>query len=287
MKLYYGQAMEFHGDSAVKHLDFEYYDPVKDINEPCMFWCYFPEDYEFLLAHKGKKYMFWHNSDVGRMIHMKELWPYLSRIRMGVTHICHNALLHEELAMIGIYSLIRPTFWGDVSKYKPCYKYSDKPDVYITSHVGRETEYGEGYMFALAMAFPDLKFHIYGSYNAEMDEEESAMLIDTPDNLIYHGQVSEDVMDKETAKMQICLRPNRHDGVSQTAMKAILRGQYLITGIDYEGIPYAKDFRDLYNRIEWYCGYKTPTDNYQYTYDGDEYDPEYWREQFNNFDYLK
>jgi len=28
MKLYYGQAMEFHGDSAINH-DFEYYDPKR------------------------------------------------------------------------------------------------------------------------------------------------------------------------------------------------------------------------------------------------------------------
>ena len=196
--------------------------------------------------------MFWHGSDVGRLTHMKELWPYLSRIRTDITHICHSDLLQEELARIGVYALVRPTFWGDVTKYKPCYKYSDKPQVYISSHIGREIEYGEGYMFALATVFPDLKFHVYGSYNAEMDAEESASLIETPKNLVYHGQIPEEVMDKETAKMQICLRPNVRDGFSQTVIKAILREQYLITMVEYDGIPYAKDFNSLCDIIEGY-----------------------------------
>ena len=276
MKLYYGQAMEFHGDNAIKHLDFEYYDPVKDINEPCMFWCYFPEDYEYLIAHKGKKFMFWHGSDVLRMIHMSDLWPYMPQIRTGVIHACQNALMHEELAKIGIYALVRPTFWNDMNKYQPCYKYSNKPAVYISSMPGREVEYGEGYMFALSAAFPDLTFHVYGNYAAMMDEDGSVMPVDTPENLIYHGKVEEDVMDAETAKMQICLRLLTHDGFSQTVMKAVLRGQYVVTWIKYEGIPNVKDFVSLEFLIH----------SYMQSLTNDIVDDR-CREQFNNFDYLK
>ncbi len=282
MKLYYPQAMEFHGDNAVKHLHFKRYDSVADIDKQALFWCYFPQDYEYMLSHRGRKVQFWHGSDVGRMITMKELWPYLSRVRMEVEHVCHSELLQEELATIGIYAKVRPTFWNDPTNYPPCYKYSAKPKIYISSHIGREIEYGEGYMFALARVFPDCEFHVYGSYNAEMDSEERANLIETPDNLVYHGKVPEEQMDAETADMQICLRPLRHDGFSQTVMKALYREQYLITMIKYEYIPFARNFKEIIRLLNNYI-FITLIDDTCCT---DEYLPKEWTEQLNNFDWI-
>ena len=57
MKLYFPSGMTHHGENAIKHLDFEQY-TGEDLKEPAMFWCYFLEDYEYMLEHKGKKFIF-------------------------------------------------------------------------------------------------------------------------------------------------------------------------------------------------------------------------------------
>lgn len=265
MKLYYPDpGMTLHGENACKFLGFEKYDPLTDMDQPAMFWLYFPEDYEYLLAHKGPRYVYWHGADVLRLLGMQELWPYLLSLRHDIIHACHNHILSEQLAQIGIYALIRPVFWNDVSKYPDCCEWSPTPEVYITAHPGREIEYGEGYMIALSKVFPELRFHIYG-----IDGEES-------DNLIYHGSIPEAVMDSEIKDMQICLRMKKHDGFSQTAMKALLFGHYLITGIKYKGIPYAENFEELVQIISEYT--KQYFRNCDYVY---------WRKEFNNFDWIK
>ena len=196
---------------------------------------------------------------------MEELWQYIPHIKHGITHVCHNHILQEELAhLFGVHAIIRPVFWNDITKYPESYEYSDKPEVYITSHPGRDVEYGEGYMSALSQVFPDLKFHIYGN-----DGEST-------ENLIYHGAISEAQMDLEIKDMQICLRMNNPDGFSQTSMKAILMGQYLITCIEYKHIDHATDMQDIIHHIDRYLLLKG-----KFPCTGD------WREQLNNFNFLK
>jgi len=266
MKLYFPSGMTHHGENAIKHLDFEQY-TGEDHKEPAMFWCYFLEDYEYMLEHKGKKFIFWHGSDVLRLRENPELRKYLRPMHeQDITHVCHSQLLQDELAELGLYALVRPTFWGDVKKYKPTYEYSDKPEIYLTSSPGREIEYGEGYVIALSKAFPECRFHVYGNDGHSTD------------NLFFHGRVPEDQMDKEIVDMQICLRMNKHDGFSQTSMKALLLGQYLITRIDYDYIHYAEKYQEIVHLIDCYIDNDTMTDDY--------YDPENTTKQFNNFDYI-
>jgi len=266
MKLFSSAGMDLHLNNAIKYLGFEPYDPIEDIEKPAMFWLYFQEDYEYLLNHKGGKYVYWHNSDVLRLKHIQDFWQYIPQLRHGITHACHNSLLQEELAQnFGIYSIVRPVFWNDVTKYPESYEYSDKPEVYITSHPNRDVEYGEPYMHALSELFPNLIFHIYGN------EGEST------DNLFYHGAVSEETMDLEIKDMQICLRMNKHDGFAQTSMKSILMGQYLITGLEYPQIPYAKDFSSLVGFIMKIINRKLSTVDYH---------PTRWKESLNNFDWI-
>ena len=264
MKLYYPEGMRLHGENACRYLDFEKYN--NELDEPCLFWLYFAEDYEYLLAHKGKRYVFWHGSDVMRLQYHKELWQYLRELQHGITHVCHNSLLREELAQIGIHALVRPTFWGDISKYPETYEYSDKPEIYISSTAEREFEYGEGYVIALSKVFADCRFHVYGT-----DGEET-------ENLIYHGRIPEAVMDEETKDMQIFLRMNRHDGMSQALMKALFRGQYIVSRIKYDHIPFADNFEEIVRIITNYI-----TDD---VCAADEPDHGYWRKQINNFDWI-
>ena len=267
MKLYYPDGMRAHGETACQHLNFEKYNPQEDQKEPALFWLYFQEDYEYLLGHEDKKFVFWHGSDVLRLRNFMELRYYLRDIHAEeIQHACHSKLLQDELAELGIYAQIRPVFWNNIDKYKHSYEYSNKPELYICSKEKREIEYGEGYVVSLSKIFPDCRFHVYGAegYSTE--------------NLIYHGTVSEKTIDAETKDMQICLRLNKHDGFSQTVMKAILMGQFVITSILYKGIPLAKNFKALYHVIESYIKV------------GDSYyidSIRKWEKEFNNFDWLK
>lgn len=236
MKLYYPEGMRMHGENALKFMDFERYDPIEDIEKPAMFWLYFQEDYEYFSEHRGKNFVFWHNTDVIRLTRYNEFQKYLPALRNpGVIHACHNSLLRDELSEVGIHALIRPVFWNDLNKYK--HSKNLTKDCYITSHVMREQEYGEWLMWALARdeELKDWRFHIFGTQNNDPK----------PKNLIYHGQVPENEMDKTTKNFRLCLRMNVHDGFSQTAMKALLRGHRLITFIDYPKIPTAKTYTEL------------------------------------------
>ena len=233
--------MKLHGDNACKYHGFEKYNPDTDIDQPTMFWLYDELSYKLLSNHKGEKYIFWHNQDVIGL--MRLFKQYISVVRdPKIVHVCHNKLLRDELASIGIYSLIRPIFWGDADKYKPAGESLTK-DCYITANAGRGAEYGEHVMNTLAWRFPDWKFHVFGI---------PPSILAHCDNLIYYGWISEEEMDEIDKNFMYCFRFNYHDGFSQTVMKARMRGQAAITSIKYNETYHYKTFNDLMNMFE--CG---------------------------------
>jgi hypothetical protein len=236
IKLHYPEGMKLHGDNACKFHGFEKYNPETDKKEPAMFWLYFDEDYKLLQDHKGKKYIFWHNADVVKLLRMFQ--KYIPDVRdPKIVHVCHNTLLRDGLVSAGIYSLVRPIFWGDASKYKPNGKPLTK-DCYITANKDRGIEYGEMVMNALAWRFPDWNFHIFGI--------EPTIQVYC-DNLKYYGWIPEEEMDEITKNFMIYFRFNQHDGFSQTVMKARMRGQYAITSIEYPICYHYKGFDELCN----------------------------------------
>jgi hypothetical protein len=142
-----------------------------------------------------------------------------------VTNVVHNECLRDDLAMIGIHSIIRPILWGDVEKYKPSENLTK--NVYMSCNKGRGIEYGELIFHALAGQFPDWNFHIFG-----IDPSNSVY----HDNLKYYGWIPEEEMDDIVKDFAICLRYNLHDGAANTILKALLMEQYCITTIDYQGM---------------------------------------------------
>jgi hypothetical protein len=265
INLHYFDGMKLHGDNACNQLGFAKYNLGKN-TEPAMFWLYCENDYKLLSRHKGQKYVFWHNQDVMGLLRMFKQYIPVAR-DPKIIHVCHNGVLRDELASIGIYALIRPTFWGDASKYKPTGDPLTK-DCYITANAGRGAEYGEMIVNALAWALPDWQFHIFG-----IDPTISTYC----DNVKYYGWVPEFEMDEINKNFAVCFRFNQHDGFSQTVMKALLRGQYAITSISYGNITYSyKSFDRLCDIFK----YEFLTDNikrHEIIESG----------YFNNFDYIK
>jgi hypothetical protein len=245
LKLHYPDpGMTLHGVNACLYHPFEKYNPAKDINKPCMFWLYFESDYKLFSEHKGKKYVFWHNSDVktGQPLNYRpELLKYYSLLRDNdVVHVTHNTLLRDDLAMIGIHAIVRPVFWGDINKYKS----SDDvtKDIYMCSNPGRGVEYGEFIFNALAGEFPKWNFHIFG-----IDPTVSTYR----DNVKYYGWITESEMDDIVSDFAICIRWNLHDGCANVILKALLMEQYCITTIDYSGLTnVAKSYSEIVKMIK-------------------------------------
>lgn len=243
MKLHYSQSMSFHGKRAIEFLNFEPYDPKSDKNEPTMFWLYTPEDYKSLYLHEGKSYVFWHGIDVLYLRqHVKNFLPIIRKANPVCA--CHNELQQNFLAEMGIYAHVRPVFWNDLKKYALSKKPLTK-QVFITSHPGREAEYGESMINAVAAALRDWTFHIFGTEKT----------LPVYDNVIYHGNLPEEKMDEITKNHAATIRwkhiNGQHwDGVSQTVIKALLRGQIAITGIKYPFAHHATGINDIVSYLK-------------------------------------
>ena len=246
IKLHYPNGMEIHGDNACKYLGFEKYDPQKDRDEPAMFWLYFLEDYKTLANHTGKKYVVWHNADV--LLLSGKFSKEINIVRdPSITHICLNHCLEPELFQLGIYARHRYIFWSDVSKYtqsdkltKDCYMCAPGVD---QGNPSRGPEYGEFIFNGLAWKYPDWRFHIFGI---------EPTLPEYCDNVKYYGWIPEDEMDDITKNFGLTLRYNFHDGFPQVVCKALLRGQYALTRLDYDGLTLTfRDMKELFEQFEY------------------------------------
>jgi len=229
MKIYYCDAMKTFGEK----LKMERYNPETDRGKPVFFQgLYFEEDYQIFLNHKGFKWVFWNGSDVLRMLNNQN-WIDIIKSFPNIKHTCHNKQLQDELKSIHIDAEIKPIFFGDITKYPISYRQSNKPQVYMTCNESREEEYGIPQVLEKAKILPNIKFHIYGINGQNTN------------NVIYHGWVKEEQMDKEIKNFQGCIRIIKHDGFSQTVMKSILMGQYIIK--DLEELQFLKDKKEPNN----------------------------------------
>jgi hypothetical protein len=235
--VHYCDGMSFFGERLQRIHDFSKYNPQTDIHSSVMFLgLYFQEDYDLFKKHKGKISVFWNGSDVLRLL-ANQSWQQTLKSKPDVVHFCHNQQLQDELASIGIQASVHPIFFGDVANYEPSFKPTNNPQVYTVSHPGRNDEYGVPTVLKAAHDLPDFGFHIYG-----VDKEDD---VESVPNVKFHGLVDEQIMDREIANFQGCIRLNKHDGFSQTVMKSILFAQYPICYADIPGTMKATTFEQL------------------------------------------
>lgn len=208
------------------------YNPKTDIDKPCVFFgLYGLPDFIALWRHKGKRWILWAGSDI---IHFENgYWldtkgeirldpkPLAEWINKYCDNWCENIVEFERLLKLGIKAKIRPSFLGDVSKFKPTD--GDPHQAYISSTGDRQVEYGfqeiEDYW---AVEHPDITFHLYGGKWKTKRK-----------NVVVHGRVPKAQMNREIKRCGIAMRLNEFDGCSEIIVKAVLMDQQVISKIEY------------------------------------------------------
>lgn len=206
----YCEGMKFYGE-ALERMGFARYEN----GTPCLFLgLYFQADYDRLFNHCGRRFIFWNGSDVLRTI-QNPAWH--DQLRSStITHACHNEQLRGELESIGVKATVEPTFFADEAEYAGRRRQAiGRPEFYMTSHPGRDAEYGVPEAVQMFARHPEAELHVFGGGDDFGG-----------DNVTYHGTVGESEWDGLTDGMRGCVRLNRHDGLSQIVVKAILRGHY-------------------------------------------------------------
>lgn len=235
--VYYSSGMKHFGEQMVRYMGFRLYNPQTDIDKEVFFQSlYFDPDYEIFKNHKGKRILYWNGSDILRTL-MSPKWLKIIK-DCPAKYLCHSPWQKEVLRRIGLDVKIHPLFFGDINNYPISYKQSDKPHIYMTSHTGRDKEYGVDIIERVASSLPEFTFHIYGSEAKTKNK-----------NVIYHGWVHEDVMDKDIRNYHGCFKGGS-DGIAITLMKCILMGQYPISLQKIEGVRHAPDDKTLIKMLK-------------------------------------
>lgn len=186
-----------------------------------------------VLLHRGPRLVFWCGGDV-LWLQKHPFWQWLLR-QVKIDHVCENEVECMALAKMRISARIHPIlFFDDVNKYKLSFKPSKKPHVWLTCHPGREREYGVELVEEIADKVPEVTFHIFGINPKVYVLPPNARLAKIASkNIIYHGQVSSEEMDKMIRGYHCGLRTLSFDGCPHTVTKGILLGQYPINLIKY------------------------------------------------------
>lgn len=234
-EVYYCEGMKFYGERMITMYGLKPYSGIKEKSLLFM-GLYFQEDYDVFKEHEGKKTVFWNGSDVSRLLE-KRSWQEILK-EHPATHVCHNKQLQKELKSVGIEAIIRPLFFADTSDYPVKFKAGKKLEVYVNAHPGREAEYGVPEVWQVARRLPDVKFFVYGVEGVDTD------------NLKYMGWIEEDEADRLMSQHHVCLRLNRHDGLSQLIIKAGLWGQYVVTVQNIENTIKVEDVLDLVEKLK-------------------------------------
>ncbi len=211
-----------------------------DRDKPCVFFgLYDLRDYIALFRHRGKAYILWAGSDIRNLVNgfifndgklgwLSKVAPgfkkVLKKVLKDAEHWVENMVEEEALMKWGLKDInVCPSYLGRIG---PFMYYNAKviPDVYVSCGKERQVEYGFDVIERIADKV-DVTFHLYG------DEWETKHK-----NVIVHGRVSKEKMNKEIQGMQCGLRLNKFDGFSEITAKSILWGQYPITRIPYRMI---------------------------------------------------
>jgi len=224
------------------------YNPDKDSNEATVFvGIYGLPDFYSLWRHKGKKYIFWCGSDI-RHLHNGYWLDDVGDIRISSGGIAkwinlnceswvENKVEHDTLSFLGIKSHICPSFLGDVNKIDVSYKYSEKPKLYTSVSGDDFGLYGWNDICDIADQHPGIEFHFYGN-----TKPFKPLLNNINNNVIIHGRVSKEKMNKEIAEMQGAIRMVKFDGFSEIIAKSLLMGQWPVSSIEY---PHTVPIREI------------------------------------------
>lgn len=236
-------------------------DDYTDQERPTVFFgMYGLPDFYTLWRHKGEKHILWAGTDV---IHLKNnYWledggairidnkGICGWINKHCTNWCENKVEALALMELGIHANIQPSFLGDIDKLEVSFKPGNK--IYASVSGDNFEQYGWYKILDLAKKNPDIEFHLYGN------KSKPAYAIigiyageyGYPANVIFHGRVPKEQMNKEIKEMQGGLRMTEFDGFSEITAKSILMGQWPISLIDYPHVLKPNQISEILNKKE-------------------------------------
>jgi len=226
------------------------FDYIDDKQPTVFFGLYGLPDFYTLWRHKGRKAILWAGTDI---LHFADgYWlDKEGEIRVGpyafgkwINENCESYVENEveqlELEFYGIETKVIPSFLGNVNDFPVSYKWNSVPRLYTSVSGDNFEQYGWHKIDGLAEENPNVEFHLYGN---------EKKWIPKWSNIIVHGRVPKEQMNKEIEGMQGALRLTEFDGFSEILAKSILMGQHPISEISYnhigtvESIFLMKDYR--------------------------------------------
>lgn len=190
------------------------------------FGVYDLRDYLALYLHRGRKAILWAGSDITRL-KARSVWKrkVLIWLVRDVEHWVENMIEKIALESLEIkISGVCPSFLGDANKFQVSYKPSMKPKVYSSVSQDNFELYQWEAVDTLARRFPDIEFNLYGNKSYWGVHHK---------NIVVHGRVSKEQMNREIKEMQGALRLVEFEGFSEIVAKSVLWGQWPVSLIDY------------------------------------------------------
>jgi hypothetical protein len=225
-------------------------DYVNDVDPTVFFGLYGLPDFYALWRHKGRKAILWAGSDIRHFIagYWLEDGGAIKMCPKGmakwINKYCEsyveNQIEYLALKFHGIESKIVPSFLGDVKEFPISFKPGNK---LYTSVSGDAFElYGWDKIRPLALANPEIEFHLYGN-NATSTEWINP-------NIVIHGRVPKEQMNEEIKEMQGALRLTDFDGFSEIIAKSIWMGQYPVSLLKYPQVFDVSEIKSILKQTE-------------------------------------
>lgn len=185
--------------------------------------------------------------DVGSFrIPPEHILPLLLKAKQ---HWVENKVEQQALVKVGIKAKVVPSYLGDVNKLKVTYKHNGMPSVYASVSGDDFKLYEWDVIERVAAKVPEVTFFLYGNTKPWKTKNK---------NVFVEGRVNKELMNKYTSMNQAGFRPLPFDGCSEIVVKAALRGQYVISKIDYPTIPAYKNEKDLIKQLKSLVNKKKP-----------------------------
>lgn len=170
------------------------------------FGCYNQSDIKHIMNNRGEVVIYWAGSDI--TIARKMGWKFKPSIR----HATGTELAARELAKMGIKAVVRPVAEIDPKKI-PLMPMGKSVFCYLPGK--RREFYGYHTIKAVAARLPNVKFILtrYAPRSKPFSNAEVHTLVNFP------------TLSELYKKSVCCIRPTRHDGMSQTIFEVGLAGR--------------------------------------------------------------
>lgn len=251
-------------------LNLEHYIPSLHLHAPVWFFgLYFESDYHQLRAHQGRKIVNWRGSDANHL-RAKPQWIQIVRNTTAI-HVCQSSRQQDVLSKFGIPSIVRPMLNGPVDKIRVTPFPSGQTAILIFWPRGVDHFIQADLFFRVAALCPQVVFHIVGN-------EDPLRFSGTGlANLVFHGYLPEQDLDRLMDRCKGTIRPWLSDGTPNIQTRMLLRGRYAAHSLAFEKVSLCRSVDEY---VEWIRRLQNITEpNLEAR--------EWWRRHLNNFDFLE